>query len=124
MTNLAYKKEFVMKIKTNMIIGLSLALTFPMASYAVASKIVITGQPVIVQKNGDVYTLPNDYKATGTYNYVTLDGTQTVCYTTPPDELTTITPAPKATKISVNVSGSNVEWSCYQFDNTYFEVKP
>ena len=108
-----------MKIKTNLILGISLALTFPLAASA-ATKIVIQGEPIAVVRSGNAYTL-KDYKPTGIYNYVTIDGTKTVCYNTPPNELST---APAPTVVNVNVNGTTVAWSCYKFDEQFFEVKP
>jgi hypothetical protein len=90
------------------------------ASAAVfADKIVIKGAPVILQENQGVYVAPNDFNATGDYYYVTVAGSNRVCYLAEQPTFT-IKPVP----ISVRLGEKNVTWQCYEVDPTYFEVQP
>ncbi len=83
-----------------------------------ASKIVITGQPIILEKQGDVYYVPNDYKSTTTYYYVNLNGTRQVCYIDKQPELSAL----NASTLEVNYNGSELTWVCYPLDLNYFEA--
>jgi hypothetical protein len=114
-----YKKEFIMNIKTHLIFGLSMAFAFPLFA---ADKIIIKdpGEPIVIQKsaNGNVYTVPQNFRAgNGSYYYVNLDGTKTVCYTNPPAELKTVA----SNVIQVTVGGSQVPWTC--FDSSNFDIQ-
>jgi len=86
------------------------------------SKVTITGEPVVLQQEGDVYALPKGYTTTNSYYYVTVDGTKRVCYLEKQPTLTVLDK--DLTLIDVQVDGKKVKWNCYPFDETYFEVTP
>ncbi|WP_165831643.1 hypothetical protein [Legionella qingyii] len=83
-----------------------------------ATKIVITGTPIILEKQGDVYYVPNDYKSTTSYYYVSLNGARQVCYIDKQPELSAL----NTTTLEVNYNGSTLTWVCYPFDTNYFET--
>ncbi len=85
-----------------------------------AEKIVITGQPVAVTKQGEVYTVPANYTPSGDYYYITVDGTNKICYPQQQATLSSLTP----TTLNVQMSGKEVKWTCYAYDETYFTVSP
>ena len=53
-------------------------MMFSFSSFA--EKVIITGAPVVLEQNGEVYTLPSTYTSTTTYHYVTIGGKNRVCY--------------------------------------------
>lgn len=108
------RSEVIMK-KIIFII-LSFAL-FSTVSYA--TRIIITGQPVVLEKQGDVYYVPHDYKTTTSYYYVSLNGTRQVCYLDKQPDLTSL----NTSTLQVNYNGSTLSWVCYPLDPNYFEAQ-
>ena len=84
-----------------------------------ADKIVITGEPVMLEHRGDLYYLPQDYTVGTTYNYVNVECKQMVCYLEPQPAIATLTPV----TINIEVGGAPSAWQCYPFETTYFEVR-
>lgn len=103
------------------IITTAVSLALMAASFQTfADKIVITGQPVILEQQGEVYVLPKDYTTTESYYYVSMNGTKSVCYLEKQPTLSSL----NASMINVNVNGQQVQWNCYPVDETYFQVTP
>ena len=88
-------------------------------SVQAADKVVITGSPVVLEQRGDVYYVPGDYKSTETYHYVTIGGTNRVCFAEAQPSLASL----DLVLVDVQVGGERVKWNCYQYDTTHFEVK-
>lgn len=86
---------------------------------AFADKVVIKGEPVVVEKRGDVYYVPEDYRATADYYYVTVDGARKVCYAERQPNISL-----EVTPLSVDIGGKRAVWNCYTYDETYFTVAP
>jgi hypothetical protein len=97
-------------------LGLTSALLVAFNISAFAEKIVVTGNPVVLTKSGDYYTVPADFTPTGDYYYVTVDGANKVCYAQEQATLTSLTP----TTVTVKVSDNQAKWVCYPYDETYF----
>ncbi|RAP37995.1 hypothetical protein B1207_03125 [Legionella quinlivanii] len=95
----------------------ALAMLFSAASFA--DKVVITGSPVVLEQKGDVYYVPESYSATTDYNYVTIGGTNRVCYLQQQPTLASL----NNEVINVEVGGKQVQWTCYAYDETYFTTK-
>lgn len=91
-------------------------MIFSMASYA--GKVVIIGNPVILEKQGSVYYLSNRYTVTTSYYYVILDGQRQVCYMEKQPALSAL----NTKTIDVNYRGSSMTWICYPYDTNYFET--
>ncbi|QDP72678.1 hypothetical protein FOG18_08980 [Legionella israelensis] len=85
-----------------------------------ADKIVITGEPVVLEQRGDVYVPPSGYSVTTDYHYVTLDGTNRVCYAEAQPSLASL----NVVNVNVEVGGSTVVWHCYEYNTQYFTVNP
>lgn len=85
-----------------------------------AEKIIITGKPVTLEQRGTVYYAPQDYSAATNYHYVTMGGTQRVCFLEKQPSLSSL----NLVMVNVNVNGQSVQWNCYPFNETYFEVTP
>lgn len=105
-----------MKIKLYSLFSLVLAM---MSFSAFADKVVITGTPTALEKNGDMYKLPADFTPAGDYYYVTVDGTDRVCYPTVQSTLGSLKPM----AIKVDMNGKPVDWQCYEKSDEFFEVK-
>ncbi|MGQ3890035.1 hypothetical protein ACQUW5_13520 [Legionella sp. CNM-1927-20] len=98
-------------------------------SASAADRVVITGEPIVLQQSGSgdaiVYTLPADAAVTTTssattYHYVTVNGTNRVCYTSTQPNLGNI----DMVTINVSVGGTTVPWYCYAADTTVFDIQP
>lgn len=83
-----------------------------------ADKVMITGNPVVMDQNGNVYSLPANYTSTTTYHYVTIGGTNRVCYLDKQPDLGNLD------MITINVAseGKTVAWDCYAYDASVFEI--
>jgi hypothetical protein len=86
---------------------------------AYAEKIIIRGHPIILEKQGDVYYVPGDYKSTTTYYYVTVNGAKQVCYLEKQPTLSAL----NASTLEVNYNGSTLNWICYPLDVNYFQAQ-
>lgn len=86
---------------------------------AFADKVTIKGEPVVIEKRGDVYYVPDTYKSPGNYYYVTMDGAKRVCYLEKQPSLRL-----DAMSVNVMVGGEKRTWNCYTYDDTYFVVEP
>lgn len=101
-----------------LILNISLSVLMVLSFSAFAEKVVITGQPVMLEDHDGVYHLPAGYTTTGTYHYVTIGGTNRVCYLETQPTLTNLQPM----TVNVLVEGKSVAWNCYESDPMYFEV--
>lgn len=87
---------------------------------ALASKIIIKGQPVFLFKKGGTYFIPNNYNTGTDYNFVTISNQPSVCYLNPQPDLSAL----NSQTITVNVRGLQNQWTCYSFDPAYFTAVP
>src|SRR5690242_3044779 len=83
---------------------------------AFADRIIISGEPIAIEKRGDVYYVPENYQPTTDYYYVTVEGTKKVCYKNPQPNL-----ALKASPLNVEIAGTRATWDCYAYDTNYFQ---
>lgn len=91
------------------------------SSASFADKVFVTGEPIVLEKRGDVYYVPSTVtETTSTYHYVTVDGKNRVCYAEPQPTLASL----DVMAVQVNVGGSAVTWNCYEYNTQYFEVRP
>lgn len=94
-------------------------LTLLLASnYAFADKIAINGAPVVLEQKGEIYYTPATYQPSKTYNYVTLNGTNRVCYATKQPQLASL----DMIVVNVSVGGTSTVWNCYAYSPDYFVV--
>ncbi|WP_419418960.1 hypothetical protein ACNVED_10445 [Legionella sp. D16C41] len=117
----------MMKKLKNIISLIILGISF---SAFAADRIVITGEPVVLQQSGSgnavVYTLPADTASTATtttatnYHYVTVNGTNRVCYASTQPNLANV----DMVTINVTTNGTTSPWYCYAADTTVFDVQP
>ena len=87
---------------------------------AFADKVMISGSPVVLEENEGVYVVPASYNPTTSYNYVTIGGTNSVCYADTQPTLAKLTPK----TVDVMISGKKVQWTCYNYDDAYFTIAP
>ncbi|TAL61702.1 MAG: hypothetical protein EPN84_07560 [Legionella sp.] len=90
------------------------------ASFTVlADKITITGQPVILQQDGDYYTAPTTITPSNNgYYYVKIGDKMNACSLTTQPALVKLTPE----NVVVKVQNEKVTWSCYALDPEYFTI--
>lgn len=86
---------------------------------AFAEKVIITGAPVILEQQGNVYSVPQPTTST-TYNYVTVGGREHVCYGEVQPAFEQLSPQ----VINVEVGSHQVQWTCYPYNDAYFTVEP
>jgi ABC-type microcin C transport system permease subunit YejE len=92
-------------------------MLFSLSSFA---KITIKGNPVFLSEQGGIYYVPETYVTSTSNNYVTLDNTKKVCYLMPQPNLNSL----NMKIIHVNIRGQQVQWRCYDYDETYFTASP
>ncbi|MFA6302588.1 MAG: hypothetical protein WC627_05580 [Legionella sp.] len=85
-----------------------------------ADKIIITGEPVILEQNGAIYTLPSNYKPSKDYYYVTVNGEKKICYLADQPTLASLNPV----KLDIQIGTTIAKLTCYSYDETYFNVAP
>lgn len=83
-----------------------------------ADKVIITGEPVLLEQHGTLYSLPQSYKPTTSYYYVTLGGMNRVCYL---DRQPTLGNLDMQT-IDISSEGKTIQWFCYAYDASIFEI--
>lgn len=105
-------KNIIIKIAT-----VALAL---FSASAFAEKIIISGKPIILQKQGDLYTVPQDTKLSQTYQYVNIDGKDRACFLDKRPDFTNLDVVTINVKLGDN---SNAAWNCYSLDPTYFIIQ-
>lgn len=103
-------------MKTILSVAFSFLALFSLSSFA--DKIMITGEPIVLEQRGDLYYLPENYTATTSYHYVTIAGTNKVCYAEKQPNLASL----NGESVTVQLGGKSVEWTCYPYDETYFTV--
>jgi hypothetical protein len=85
-----------------------------------ADKISVRGEPVALAKIGDVYYVPDTFTTSTQYNYVTLNNEKKICYGKPQPNLSAL----NVEVINVNIRGFKSQWTCYNYDETYFTATP
>ena len=85
-----------------------------------ADKITITGQPAILEQNGEYYTVPSTAtpSTSGAY-YVKIGDKMNACYLKIQPALAKLTPQ----NVVVKVQDQTTTWSCYELDPNYFVVQ-
>ncbi|MBI2785512.1 MAG: hypothetical protein HYX60_04055 [Legionella longbeachae] len=93
-------------------------MLFGLSSFA--DKISIKGEPAVLARIGDVYYVPSTYVTSIDYNYVTIENSKKVCYVKPQTNLSAL----NVRVINVNIKGLRSQWTCYNYDETYFIATP
>ena len=86
---------------------------------AFAEKIIITGQPIVIEKQGDFYVVPENYKATKDYHYFTIEGKDRVCFLDKRPDFASL----EVISINVQIGPQKATWNCYPTDPTYFAIQ-
>ncbi|HCA88758.1 MAG: hypothetical protein CMF38_01035 [Legionellaceae bacterium] len=93
-------------------------LCLSLSSVAMADKIMVKGEPVMLDKQGDVYMVPAGYQSTTDYHFVSLDGQKRVCFGDKRAELSNV----DEMTVQVSMDGKVMPWHCYAFDDSVFEM--
>ncbi|AHE66278.1 hypothetical protein [Legionella oakridgensis] len=104
-------KSFILSI-----IALS-AMAFSLS--ASADKIAITGQPIVVQEEQGVYVPAAPVAVDRDYYYLTLGGTNRVCYQNVNPALVDV----NAGVFSVRLGDEVVSLHCYDYNPDYFVIQ-
>lgn len=84
------------------------------------NKVVITGEPVVLHKNGNVYVVPSHtVMAREGYYYVKVNNKEKVCYATQQPNLVGL----NLLVLNVNVGGTSTTWSCYDVSPNYYVIQ-
>lgn len=96
-------------------------MIFSLNAFADVTKMTISGEPVVVTKSGNYYTLPGSttYTTTSDYYYINADGTKEVCYREVQSTFGGMNPSDLSLKIGNDV----VSVHCYTYSPDYFIVK-
>jgi hypothetical protein len=101
------------------IVASVVAVFLVMISFSAFSKIIITGKPVVLELHPGYFTFPKMYTDSNSgYYYVTISGTNRVCYLRKQPELAKL----DTIQIVIEKKGLRLPWNCYQFDPRYFEI--
>ena len=93
----------------------SLAMIFSLS--ANAEKIIIHGDPVLLEERSGMYYVPPSYQPS-TYQYVTVDNTRRVCYEEEQPNLVGL----DLLLINVDIGGTTTSWNCYYYDPDHFVI--
>ena len=85
---------------------------------AYASKIVITGKPVLLEWQRGYFKLPPSYTEKWGYHYVTIANMNRICYLVKKPELASL----DTLQITIEDEGKKMMWNCYKFDDRFFEL--
>lgn len=90
-----------------------------LSANAYADKIVIGGEPTVIQKEGDVYVVPSTVSTTSTAPYFfSVNNTKQVCYKE-------VQPALAKVDLGIlrfKMGNDTVSMHCYTYSPDYFEV--
>ena len=98
------------------IIGALLLSLLSLNSFA--GKILVTGEPLEIEVNRDVYTFPDTYtERNKDLHFLTIMGIERVCFLKQMPQLESLD------AISINILEHNrkLPWICYKFDSRFFE---
>lgn len=105
-------------MKNIMIKAVAVSLALFSAS-AFADKIIITGQPIMFEKQGDLYVAPQNYTMNPNFQYVVIDGKERACFLNARPDFVNV----DVVSINVQVGMEKATWNCYAPDTTYFEIQ-
>lgn len=104
------------------ILSLASLIIAVFSSSLLAEMVTIKGEPVVVEKQGDVYTVPTTattVTSNDSYYYFTVDNTKRVCYKTVQPGLSSV----DLGTLSVKIGQDTVSLHCYAFSPDYFTVQ-
>lgn len=104
----------------NKLLNLVPVVLLGVSSLAFADKVIISGEPIVLEKSGDNYMLPTGttLPAKAHYYFVTVDGVNKVCYASKQSNLA----GAEESTVNVMVDGKVGAWNCYTYSDTMFEM--
>jgi len=97
----------------------TVCLSVVFSANALADKVTITGSPITLEKNGEIYMVPETYKVTTDYRYVVVDGKERACFLEQRPDLTSV----DVIALNVQIGTEKATWNCYAVDPTYFVIQ-
>ena len=96
-------------------VAVSIAL---FSASAFAEKIIIKGSPLVLQKQGEVYVVPETYKVQE-YQYVEINGVKRACFNDARTDFSNV----DVVTINIQMGANKSTWNCYAIDANYFVVQ-
>jgi hypothetical protein len=92
-----------------------------LADTTTVTKVTISGEPVVVTKSGDMYTLPGSttYTTKSDYYYLDVEGKKQVCYREVQSTFSGVNPV----DLSIKIGNDVVTVHCYAYSPDYFIVQ-
>ena len=103
----------------NTLLKLATACLAIFSANAFAEKIIITGQPLVLEQKGEVYVTPETYKFTQPYQYVAINGTPRACFLDKRPDFVNV----DVVSINVQMGAQKATWNCYATDPNYFAIQ-
>lgn len=89
------------------------------ASAFAVEKITITGKPVLLEKQGEMYVYPSGSTLGKDYQYVTIDGKDRACFTEKKTDWGNL----EVVTINVQAGKEKALWNCYSLDPSFFVIE-
>lgn len=86
---------------------------------AFADKLTVKGDPVTLEKRGDIFVAPSEYKPSTDYRFIAIGEEKSVCYLEKQPKLQSL----EFKTITVDVGGKQNTWNCYTFTPDYFLIE-
>ena len=103
----------------NTLVKLAILTVSLFSASAFANKLVITGEPLALEKRGETYIVPETYNSALPYQYVTVEGQQRACFLDKRPDFGSL----DVQSLNVQIGSQTATWNCYTTDPTYFTVE-
>ena len=85
---------------------------------AFSGRILVTGKPAVLELHEGYFAIPKSYTARMGYYFVSVMGTDSVCYLVKKPELAKL----DMVQYVLDVDDKKMLWSCYKYDPRFFEI--
>jgi hypothetical protein len=89
------------------------------SSSVFAEKLVIKGEPIVLEQKDGTYIVPDTYKVQN-FQYVIIDGKKRACFVDKQPDLVNL----DVISINVLLGKEKATWNCYSPDPVFFVVQP
>ena len=102
----------------NLIVRSAIICLAAISTSAYADKLVIKGEPMVLEKQGEVYIVPETYKVQE-FQYVVIDGQKRACFLDKMPDFVNV----DVVSIMVQTGPTKSTWNCYSPDPKYFVIQ-
>jgi hypothetical protein len=85
---------------------------------AFAEKIIIKGNPIVLEKQGELYVVPETYKVQD-YQYVEINGVKRACFSDARPDFANL----DVVTINIQMGANKSTWNCYAITDNYFVIQ-